>query len=125
MVPHFRTIRSSNVWRLIYIVCMVLAFSYIFFDVLDLDGSDSASPWIPTERSIIVAEAQKDVDRLYLLVLARLLGYAPALFTASSGELIQPQRTEVYRSSPLDSARSRGYRSALPRSSPEDSSPSA
>jgi hypothetical protein len=56
MLSHFRPMHSSKNWRPAYAVCILLAISYIFFDVLDLDGSNFSRLLAPVERSVIVAE---------------------------------------------------------------------
>jgi hypothetical protein len=124
MLRRFRAIYFSAFWRAIYIVCMVMVFSYIFFDVLDLDGSDSPLKRVPVQKSVIVAETPREIKPTSSTDLAELLGKVLALFTAGLGESAWLQRMEVLRPLPFDCARARGYRVALPRSSTADSSPS-
>src|SRR5207244_12493003 len=67
MLPDFRSNHSSTFWRTIYIVSMFVVFSYILFDVLDLDGSDFPRPRAPGERNVVVAEVPKAIKIAYLL----------------------------------------------------------
>jgi len=67
MLPDFRSNHSSTFWRTIYIVSMFVVFSYILFDVLDLDGSDFPRPRAPVERNVVVAEVPKDIKIAYCL----------------------------------------------------------
>ena len=120
MLPDFRPIRSSGFWRAIYIVCMLLVFSYILFDVLDLDGSDFPRPRGPIERNVVVAELPKEIKQAYLLDRTELWVDHSVLVPAMSGESVHVWLTRALTFSPLDSARTRGYRIALPRSSPSD-----
>ena len=120
MLPDFRPIRSSGFWRAIYIVCMLLVFSYILFDVLDLDGSDFPRPRGPVERNVVVAELPKEIKQAYLPDRTELWVDHSVLVPAMSGESVHVWLTRALTFSPLDSARTRGYRIALPRSSPSD-----
>ena len=117
MLPDFRFNHCSKVWRAIYVVCTLLVFSYILFDVLDLDGSDLPSRH-PLERTVIVAEVAKDTEHVYSLDRSEF--WMDLLLLAVSGEAASVRLTRVLIFSPLDSARSRGYRVALPRSSTID-----
>ena len=47
---------SSKSWRAVYAVCIFLAIAYVFFDVLDLDGSNFPRLQKPVARSIVLAE---------------------------------------------------------------------
>ena len=120
MLPDFRPIHCSRFWRAIYIVCMLLVFSYILFDVLDLDGSNFPRPRAPVERNVVVAEVPKDIKQAYLPDETELWVDHLALVPAISGESIHVSLTRALTFSPLDFARTRGYRIALPRSSPSD-----
>ena len=66
MLPDLRPNRSSPLGRTIYIAGMVIVFSYILFDVLDLDGSDFPRPGAPVERNVVVAEVPKVTGYVYL-----------------------------------------------------------
>ena len=65
MLSGSRPIHSSRVWRATYIVSTVLVFSYIFFDVLDLDGSNFPKLFAPVERNTIVAVVPTGVQLNY------------------------------------------------------------
>ncbi len=56
LLLHFRVIFPSRFHCVFYIVCVVLVCSYIFFDVLDLDGSNFPRLLTPVARAVIVAE---------------------------------------------------------------------
>ena len=120
MLPDFRSKRCSTFWRAIYIASMLLVFSYILFDVLDLDGSDFPRPRAPVERNVVVAEVPKEIKQAYLSERTELWVDHSVLVPAMSGESVQVRPTRTLTFSPLDSARTRGYRIALPRSSPSD-----
>ena len=117
MLPDLWFDHCSKVWRPIYVVCTLLVFSYILFDVLDLDGSDLPLRH-PLERTVIVAEVAKDTEHVYSLDRSEF--WMDLLLLAVSGEAASVRLTRVLIFSPLDSARSRGYRVALPRSSTID-----
>ena len=121
MLSGRRPFHSSIFWRATHVLCTLLVFSYILFDVLDLDGSDFPLKRHPLERSVIVAEVAKDTKDAYSVERPELWIDLSMLFPAMSEESVPLQFTRVLRFSPLDSARTRGYRVALPRSSPTDS----
>jgi hypothetical protein len=120
MLPDFRPIHCSKFWRATYIVCMLLVFSYILFDVLDLDGSDFPRPRAPVERNVVVAEVPKEIKQAYLPDRTELWVDRSVLVPTMSGESVHVRLTRGLTFSPLDSVRTRGYRIALPRSSPSD-----
>src|SRR5215467_14185174 len=120
MLPDFRPIHYSRFWRAIYIVCMLLVFSYILFDVLDLDGSDFPRPRAPIERSVVVAEVPKEIKQTYLSEGTEFWVDHSVLVPAMSGGSVHVRLTRALTFSPLESVRTRGYRIALPRSSPPD-----
>ncbi len=120
MVCDFRHSRSSHLWRAIYMVCLVLVFSYILFDVLDIDGSDTPLPRAPAERSVIVAQVPQDTDHACQSIWVEPCYDHSSLFAVQSSDAMQLQRTEVHTRSPLDSARAHGFRLGLPRASLAD-----
>jgi hypothetical protein len=115
MLRHFRPIHPSSLQRAIYVVCMLLVFSYILFDVLDLDGSNSPSFATPLERSVIVAEVLPEIQIAYSSDRVERLQNIAVLFADRSREYARFQITKVHRSSLLDSARAHGYRIGLGR----------
>ena len=99
---------------------MLVVFSYILFDVLDLDGSDFPRPRAPVERNVVVAEVPKEIKQAYLSERTELWVDHSVLVPAMFGESVHVRLTRALTFSPLESARTRGYRIALPRSSPSD-----
>jgi hypothetical protein len=120
MLTGFRFKHCSIFWRTIYVVCIAFVFSYIFFDVLDLDGSDFPRSRAPVERNVVVAEVSKEIKHAYFPDKTELWVDQLALVPAISGESVDVRLTRALTFSPLDSARTHGYRIALPRSSPPD-----
>jgi hypothetical protein len=120
MLPNLRTSHRSTFWRAIYIICTVFVFSYVFFDVLDLDGSDFPLKRHPLERTVVVAKVATDTEHAYSVHQPELRSDFAALSLAVSASLVFNRVTRVSTFSPLNSARTRGYRVALPRSSPTD-----
>lgn len=123
MLPGLQVVHSLGICRAIHVVCMMLVLSYILFNVLDLDGSNFPRLLIPVGRSVIVAEVPCDVEFVYSLDRAELWKNTSDLSADGSGAYGRLQRTEVPRSSPLDSGRTHGYRVGLPRDSIADLSP--
>src|SRR5499426_1977817 len=120
MLPDVRPIHCSRFWGAIYTTCMLLVFSYILFDVLDLDGSDFPRPRAPVERNVVVAEVPKEIKQAYMPDKTELWVDHSVLVPAMPGESVHVRLTMALTFSPLESARTRGYRIALPRSSPSD-----
>lgn len=61
-LPH---VYKSARQRAMYVVCMCFVFSYIAFDVLDLDGSDLPSLVTTLERPSIIAVVPSEVEIPY------------------------------------------------------------
>ena len=53
-----RLLLASSVWLTIYVACVLIVASFIFFEVLDVDGSDF--PTHPAKMAARLAEAQHD-----------------------------------------------------------------
>jgi hypothetical protein len=120
ILPDLRSNYCSPFWRVIYIVCTILVFSYIFFEVLDLDGSDFPLKRHPLERTVIVAEVAKDTEQAYPLGRLELWANVSILASVLPSELARFHIMQVLIFATPVFARSRGYRIALPRSSPSD-----
>ena len=88
-------IHSSRVWRAIYVVSILLVFSYIFFDVLDLDGSNFPRLFTPVERTIIVAVVPSGTQLNYSSDESELRGDISLLFVDRSSRI---QSTALGRS---------------------------
>jgi hypothetical protein len=120
MVPDLRPNHCSIFWRAIYVGCMCLVFSYVLFDLLDLDGSDFPLKQHPLERTLIVGDLAKDPERAYSLARLELWPDRLMLSQATPDEAVYVRFARALTFSTRDSARIRGYRVALPRSSPWD-----
>ena len=120
MLPDFRSDHCSIFSRAIYVVCMFVVFSYILFDVLDLDGSDFPRPRAPVERNVVVAEVPKDIKLVCCLDRTDLWVEHSLLAPTVSGEGVSVRLTSLSAFLPFDSPRAHRYRIALPRSSPSD-----
>jgi hypothetical protein len=116
-------VHSSRVFRAIYILSVLLVFSYIFFDVLDLDGSNFPKLFAPVERNTIVAVVPTGVQLNYSSEQSELCHHIAILFTDQSGLDARSQWAELLRASRLGTARSHGYRVGLARNSLPDSPP--
>lgn len=122
----FRSFRVSKAWRATYLVCALLVFSYILFEVLDLDGSNlkhSVFERAALERAPIVAEAADDTSGAYALEKILLRGHFSALSPDTVRERIWVRLKRSLTFSLLNSVRTHGYRLALPRSSTLDPFP--
>ena len=113
---------SSRVWRATYVVSMLLVFSYILFDVLDLDGSSIHRLPAPAKRTVIVAVVPSGAQLNYPSEQSGLRDMA-LLLANRAGLHSQSQWPELLRASRLGTARSHGYRVGLARNSLPDSPP--
>ncbi len=116
-------IRSSGLWRAVYMICLLVSLSYILFNVLDLDGSNFPRLLTPVERSIIVAEVTEPV------VFGASPETAPAradhthLSKDRSRESNRLRRLKTLGFAALDWTRYHGYRLGSPRNSAAAASP--
>jgi hypothetical protein len=118
-----RSFNASIFWRATHTVCVLLVFSYVFFDVLDLDGSNFSRLLATVERAVIVAEVPDSIPLNCALEKSKSWGDTPLLFTDQSGLYARLYWTVLSRASALGTARSHGYRVGLARNSLPDSSP--
>src|SRR5262245_29655395 len=110
---------ASSAWLTIYVACVLIVASFIFFEVLDVDGSDFPTP--PNKMVARLAEAQHDdLKRPWLQHPVKIWTAAAAL------EVHQPDghdREVRIPASPVQPIRK--HRAALPRAALADASPSA
>ena len=110
-------IHSSRVWRATYVVSMLLVFSYILFDVLDLDGSSIHRLPAPVKRTVIVAVVPSGTELNFSSAESELRSDVSLPSADRSIEYSRPLWAEVLSSSPLNTARSHRYRVGLARNS--------
>jgi len=121
MLTTFRSFSLSLLGRMVSIVCVTLVLSYIFFEVLDLDGSNFRTHRDPVEVNAVIREVETDVSRPQLVhwakpwidvsffLLAKPIGWVHRFSTEES---VLPIFYLLHHC---------GYRTALPRSSlPDD-----
>src|SRR5690348_16967280 len=122
LLATFRAFSLSFLGRMVSIVCVTLVLSYIFFEVLDLDGSNFRMHRDPVQISAVVREVETDVVRSQLahrakpwievsfFLLTKPVQWVHRFFTEES---VLPSFYLLHHC---------GYRTALPRSSiPDDS----
>jgi|SRR5262245_22745772 len=116
--------RGRSVRHTVHIVSTIFVCSYIFFDVLDLDGSDFPRFLRPVQKTIIVALVASEAE----------LFNSPKPLVRADSTLIPitdqagrfpspPPQAKLLTVSSLFSARAHGYRVSLARNSLSDSSP--
>lgn len=123
MLASFRSFKSSVLWRAISIACVMIVFSYIFFEVLDLDGSNFPLQHNTVESNAIVPEIETNVIRPYLTRVAE--PWSEISFSVLTNQLdrVYPRLMKPRVASPFNFLERRGYRIALPRSSIPDDLP--
>ena len=114
-----RLVLASGAWLTLYLFCVVMVASFIFFEVLDVDGSDF--PTHPTQMAARPAEAHHDdIKRLWLQQPVK-------IWTDPGGlEMARPERSDrdvPAAASPRHPIRQ--HRAALPRAALVDVPPSA
>ena len=114
-----RLILASGAWLTIYVFCVLVVASFIFFEVLDVDGSDF--PTHPTQMVARPAEAHHDdIKRLWMQQPVKIWTDAAGL------EIVRPERSD--RDAPAAASPrqpTRQHRVALPRAALADVPPSA
>ena len=98
----------------------MVAFSYVFFEVLDLDGSTFPLRQFPVDNTAIVTEVETNIIRPYLTRLA--LPWTEVLCSLLPEQIdcVRPRLIENFKASAHNSLQRRNYRVALPRSSVPD-----
>lgn len=123
MLASFRSFKSSLLWRAFSIACVMMAFSYIFFEVLDLDGSNFHLQSHPVQSTAIVPEVETNIVRPYLARLAEPWTDLSSYLLTKQVAWVHPHLTEDLIASAFNLLQHRGYRAALPRSSIPDHLP--
>jgi hypothetical protein len=111
--------RGSALRTVVYTICTAFIVFYILFDVLDLDGSNFPTTRAPVHRTVVIVEVPKVGENIYLPDTTDLWMNLTALPTEAK-YVIHLVALSVRIPSLPDAARARGYRIALPRSSPSD-----
>lgn len=119
-LPH---IRNSSRQRAMYIVCVFFVFSYIAFDVLDLDGSNLPKVFNPVQGTKIVAAVLTEARLDFSPKKLESRGDGVIFFADGSREYGRPRWAEISNLAPLGQARTHGYRVGLARNSLPGSSP--
>jgi len=120
MLVAFRSFHSSVFLRVISIACVIAAFSYIFFEVLDVDGSALPLQRFPVENTAIVPELETNLVRPYVTRLALPWSDISFFLRSEQVDCVRPCLIENFKASGLNSIQRRNYRVALPRSSVPD-----
>ena len=125
MARRSRSFLGSGFGLAIYVVCTALVFSFIVFEVLDVDGSDFPAKPSTAATPANLAEPRHDIRRAFLKGPAPAWMDAWALVAGRSGESVRLQQTAAVRPSPAVTPRAHRARATLPRSSLAGSPPSA
>jgi hypothetical protein len=120
MLTAFRSFHSSVFLRAISIGCVMVALSYIFFEVLDLDGSSFPLQRFPVENAAIVPEVETNIVRPYLTRWAVPWTEVLCSLLPEQVDSVRPRLIENFKALALNSIQRRNYRVALPRSSVPD-----
>ena len=114
-----RLLLASSVWLTVYVACVLIVASFIFFEVLDVDGSDF--PTHPTKMAARLSEAQHDdLKRPWLQQPVKIWTDAAALEIRLPDRHDRDVRVPALPQQPI-----RTHRAALPRAALPDAAPSA
>ncbi len=120
-----RNLLGSGFGLAIYVVCTALVFSFIVFEVLDVDGSDFPTKPSTAATPANLSEPCHDIRRAFLKGPALAWVDAWALAASRWGESVRLQRTAATSPSPAVTPHAHRARATLPRSSLADPPPSA
>jgi len=120
MLAAFRSSDYSVFWRAISIACVMVAFSYVFFEVIDLDSSTLPLQRFPVESTAIVPEVETNLVHPYLTRLALPWSDISLFLLPEQADCVRPRGIENSKASAFNSVQRRNYRVALPRSSVPD-----
>src|SRR5215831_4638398 len=101
MLRHLRLMKRFRFWRWVNIMSEVLVFSYVAFDVLDLDLSDFPL----NERMLIITEASKATEMVHTLNWNGFHIVPSLLQTSLFKETIRIQQKNILRASRFREAR--------------------
>ena len=114
-----RFLLASSAWLTIYVACVLIVASFIFFEVLDVDGSDF--PTHPAQMAARLGEAQHDdLKRPWLQQPVKIWRDAAALEIRPPDRHDRDVRVPALPQQPI-----RKHRAALPRAVLADAAPSA
>lgn len=116
MLASFGSFKTSLLWRAVSIACVTIVFSYIFFEVLDLDGSNFPLRY-PGESTAIVSEVETNVIRPYPTRLAQPWTEVSYFLPTSQVAWVHQRLTKNPVILPFNLLQRCGYRIGLPRSS--------
>src|SRR5262245_36322581 len=120
MLLAFRSFNYSVFRRAVSIACVIVIFSYILFQVLNLDGSNFPLQRFPVENTAIVPEVETNIVRPCLTRLALPWTEGLCSLLHQQVDFVRPCLIENFKASGLNSIQRRNYRVALPRSSVPD-----
>ena len=107
MLIAFRSSDYSVFRRAISIGCVIVAFSYIFFEVLDLDGSTLPLQRFPVENTAIVPQVETNLVRPYLTRLALPWSDISLFLLPEQADCVRPRRIENSKASAFNSLQRR------------------
>jgi hypothetical protein len=125
MLRGLRLTKRFNLWRLVYIASAVFVFSYIAFDVLDLDLSDFPLKQASHERTVIITETPKTVELANALSAESFRIASSLAQPLVSNESIRFQQKHLIQPKRFRQTLILLHRLNLPQSSSTDSSPAA
>ena len=113
----FRSRRFQLLFRVINIACAILVSFYIFFDVLDLDGSNWPLPRHPTKGQVFIVNGLAEAEPISLPKMVESWEKVSSYFTAPCRVLAYFSSAEALKISAIGLSHRHRYRVALPRSS--------
>ncbi len=124
MRPRAKRLRSGF-WLAISAASIAAVFSFILFEVLDIDGSDFPGQPAAAGTPATLSEAAHDLRRALVHSPAKIWVDTTLLLQNRSWESVRLHRPPVPKALLIRSPQTQGYRITLPRSSLPDTPPSA
>jgi hypothetical protein len=112
--------RISRLSRVIHLACAILVTCYIFFDVLDLDGSDWRFRPPPARSEVLIAKGLAEAEPISQPSWVESWAKLSNCFIDPPEDSAYFGRFELLAISVVESSRHHRYRVALPRSSIPD-----
>lgn len=125
MAHRSRNLLGSGFGLAIYLVCTALVFSFIVFEVLDVDGSDFPGRHATAATTATLSEAAHDIRRAFLKGPAPVWMDAWAPFAGRSAARVRLPHAPAAQSSPPAIPHAHCPRVTLPRACLVDAPPSA
>jgi len=114
----------SPVWLALYSICVVCVFSFVLFEMLDVDGSDFAAPSFKTPTTPVTLGLRQSTTESVRRVVRQLANLTPSAITIDPLSMAPAAlAASRSRSTPVSVVVGHTHRVGLPRASLETAPP--